>query len=118
MEPCEPDWGRRREGLAVVFLLSLSDSLSRHTTSYRVSELFFLSFCFICFNFKKKFSVELRLLKGQNSLSLGEQTLTFVSRMNRTGSCTSVMTKSTAVVMNNTLSFGVSSFTNWKCGDF
>lgn len=47
MEPCDPDWGRRREGLAVVFLLSLSDSLSRHTTSYSVSELFFLSFCFI-----------------------------------------------------------------------
>lgn len=47
IEPCDPDWGRRREGLAVVFLLSLSDSLSRHTTSYNVSELFFLSFCFI-----------------------------------------------------------------------
>lgn len=57
-----------------------------------------------CFSFKKKFSVVLRLLKGQNNLSLGEQTRTFVSRRKRTGSCTSVITKSTAVVINSTLS--------------
>ena len=47
IELCDPDCGRRIEGLAVVFLLSLSDSLSKHTTSYKVSVLFFLSFCFI-----------------------------------------------------------------------
>lgn len=47
IELWDPDCGRRIEGLAVVFLLSLSDSLSKHTTSYKVSVLFFLSFCFI-----------------------------------------------------------------------
>lgn len=61
--------------------------------------------CFsTCFSFRKKFSVELRLLKGQKSLSLGGHTRTLVSSRNRTGSCTSVITKSTAVVMNSTLS--------------
>lgn len=47
MELWDPDCGRRAEGLAVVFLRSLSDSLSKHTTSYKVSALFFHSFCFI-----------------------------------------------------------------------
>lgn len=47
IELWDPDCGRRIEGLAVVFLLSLSDSLSKHTTSYKVSVLLFLSFCFI-----------------------------------------------------------------------
>ena len=47
IELWDPDCGRRIEGLAVVFLLSLSDSLSKHTTSYNVSVLLFLSFCFI-----------------------------------------------------------------------
>lgn len=42
MEPWEADCGML--GLAVVFLFSLSDSLSRLTTSYSVSALLFLSF--------------------------------------------------------------------------
>lgn len=48
--------------------------------------------------------MKLRLLKGQNSRSLGEHTLTLVSSRKRTGSSTSVMTRSTAVVMYMNLS--------------
>lgn len=44
------------------------------------------------------------MLKGQKSRSLAGQTRTLVSRRKRTGSCTSVITRSTAVVRNRTLS--------------
>lgn len=42
MGPCDAEG--RMLGLAVVFLFSRSDSLSRLTTSYSVSVLLFLSF--------------------------------------------------------------------------
>lgn len=78
IEPCDPDWGRRREGLAVVFLLSLSDSLSRHTTSYNVSELFFLSFCFI---YEKKKKLPLPWKATQISRSLLKGSTSFWNRI-------------------------------------
>lgn len=46
----------------------------------------------------------MRLLKGQKSRSLGEQTRIRVSSRKRTGSSTSVITRSTAVVMYMNLS--------------
>lgn len=70
IELWEPD--DRMPGLAVVFLLSLSVSLSKLTTSYSVSELLFLSVFSICRHRQTLISFKDRLHMLVNALFLSQ----------------------------------------------